>query len=179
MQILIVSIIVIALIIVLLYNSLIYKKNQVKNSFSCINVFLKKRYDLIPNLVAVVKGYVDYERSVLKQIVELRQMGINESVSEGEKIEITQSMTKNLHSLWGIIENYPDLKANKQFLKLQEAFNDIEEQIAAARRSYNASVNDYNNAVQMFPISIIASIFGMKMERLFEVDEAQKEAPRI
>lgn len=170
---------IITFFLILIYNSLILKRNQVKNSFSSIDVYLKKRYDLIPNLVSVVKGYMDYEKSVLKIITDLRQRGINSNVSEDETIDIDRDLTKNIRSLWGTVENYPDLKANQQFLKLQAALNDIEDQISAARRSYNASVNEYNNAVQMFPMNIIAGLFGMKPERYFELESTEeKQVPQ-
>lgn len=167
-----------SLIVIFLYNSLIYKKNQVRNSFSCMDVFLKKRYDLIPNLISVVKGYMDYERTVLKEITELRSKGMIENLTKDEKIDIDAGITNGIKSLWGVVENYPDLKANQQFLKLQAALNDVEEQISAARRSYNASVNDYNNAVQMFPASIVASLFGMKLERFFEAEQYARGVPK-
>jgi len=171
--------VIVAVVIIFSYNSLVYKQNQVKNSFSSIDVFLKKRYDLIPNLVSVVKAYMDYERSVLKEIVELRQKGMIDDISKSDKIDIDRNITRNIKDLWGVVENYPDLKANQQFLKLQAALNDIEDQISAARRAYNASVNEFNNATQMFPSNIAASIFGMKPERFFEAEQFTKEVPKI
>ncbi|MGE5474784.1 MAG: LemA family protein [Ignavibacteriales bacterium] len=168
----IIAIIVIFIIGILCYNSFIYKKNQVNNSFSSIDIFLKKRYDLIPNLVSVVKGYMDYEKTVLKDITELRVKGMADTISKNEKIDIDKAVTNDIKSLWGTVENYPDLKANQQFLKLQAALNDIEDQISAARRSYNASVNDYNNAIQMFPSNIMAGLLGLKQEKYFELEPA-------
>ncbi len=167
-----ISIIIVSLIIIMIimYNSFIYKENQVNNVFSTVDVLLQKRYDLIPNLVAVVKGYTAHEKEVFEKIAELRTMGVAENISTDEKINIDNQITKYLGSFFALSENYPELKASEVFLNLQCELSDIEDQIAAGRRAYNASVTDLNNAIQMFPTSVIASIFGFNLRTLFQID---------
>lgn len=152
--------VVVALIGVGLYNSLIGKKNQVTNAFSAIDVMLKKRFDLLPNLVETVKQYMTYESDLLSKIVELRSKAVNSNVSNEEKLEIDRQLSSSVKGLMVNVENYPDLKANQSFINLQRTWTESEEQIAAARRTYNSSVTDYNNAIMMFPGSIIAGMMN-------------------
>ncbi len=158
----IISVIVIALLIIGIgmYNSLIGKKNQVTNAFSAIDVMLKKRFDLIPNLVEVVKQYTQYEGDTLTKITELRGKAMGATLSEADRLALDQQMGAAVKGLMVSVENYPDLKANTNFLNLQSTWTESEEQIAAARRNYNATVTTYNNAVMMFPGSIFASMLG-------------------
>lgn len=151
-----------------LYNSLIQKKNQVTNVFATIDALLKKRYDLIPNLVAVVKNYMEYEKGVLTQITELRSKAVAGTLSDDEKVVLENKMSKLMGDIRVAVENYPDLKANQNFLQLQGSLNEIEEQLSAARRAYNAAVTDYNNAIEMFPTNFLASIMNYKVKTVFE-----------
>lgn len=159
---------IIAIIAIGMYNSLIGKKNQVANAFSAIDVMLKKRFDLIPNLVEVVKQYTQYEGDTLTKITALRGKALGTNVSEADKLALDQQMGIAVKSLMVSVENYPDLKANTNFLNLQSTWTESEEQIAAARRNYNATVTTYNNAVMMFPGSIFASILGYQTMPVLE-----------
>lgn len=163
---------IIAIVLVLIgigiYNSLIGKKNQVTNAFSAIDVMLKKRFDLIPNLVEVVKQYTQYEGDTLTKITELRGKAMGTNVSEADKLAIDQQMGTAVKGLMVSVENYPDLKANTNFLNLQSTWTESEEQIAAARRNYNATVTTYNNAVMMFPSSIFAGMLGYQTMSVLE-----------
>jgi len=143
-----------------IYNSLIGKKNQVTNAFSAIDVMLKKRFDLLPNLVETVKQYMQYESELLSKIVGLRTQAINANLSTTEKLELNQQLTSSVKGLMVNVENYPDLKANQNFLNLQSTWTESEEQIAAARRAYNAAVTDFNNAIMMFPGNLFAGMLG-------------------
>ena len=157
------------IIIAVIYNSLVVKKNQVNNVFATIDALLKKRYDLIPNLIATVKNYMQYEKGVLEEVTALRAKAISGNLSDDEKVDLENKVSKVLGGIMVAVENYPDLKANQNFLQLQAAMNEIEEQISAARRAYNAAVTDYNNAVEMFPTNIFASMMSFKERNLFEI----------
>ena len=166
----IIPIIVIVLVIIGIgmYNSLIGKKNQVANAFSAIDVMLKKRFDLIPNLVEVVKQYTQYESETLTEITALRAKAMGTNVNELDKLALDQQMGAAVKGLMVSVENYPDLKANANFLNLQSTWTESEEQIAAARRNYNATVTTYNNGVMMFPSSIFASMMGYQTMAVLE-----------
>lgn len=167
-----VIILLIVVSLIFMYNSLVYKENQVNNVFSTVDVLLQKRYDLIPNLVATVKGYEQHEKEVFEKISELRAVGTSQSTSPDEKINIDGQITKFLGSLFAISENYPELKASENFLELQKELSEIEDEISAGRRAYNASVTDLNNAIQMFPTNTIANMFGFKPRTLFQIESA-------
>ncbi|WEK19462.1 MAG: LemA family protein [Candidatus Pedobacter colombiensis] len=167
--------IVIALVGIGLYNSLIGKKNQVNNAFSAIDVMLKKRFDLLPNLIETVKQYMNYEEGLLGKIVELRSKAVTGNISNEEKLEIDRQLSTSMKGLMVNVENYPDLKANHSFINLQTTWTESEEQIAAARRTYNASVTDYNNAIMMFPGSIVAGIMNYQaIDVLTNTEEERK-----
>ncbi|NIA23629.1 MAG: LemA family protein [Proteobacteria bacterium] len=159
--------------IVLVYNSVVKLRIRAKNAWSDIDVQLKKRYDLINNLVETVKGYSNFEKSVLEEIAEKRSIAMNED-KISRKAGIEEGITGALKSLFAVAENYPDLKANKSFLYLQEQLVDIENTISMARRYYNAVVRDYNQLINVFPQNVVARIFGFKELDYFEV-ENQKE----
>ena len=162
-------------VIILIYNSLIGKKNQVKNVFGTIDVLLKKRYDLIPQLVRTVKGYMQHERSLLQEITEARARAVSGRLSDDEQVLLDNTVSKMLGTVMVAVENYPDLKADKHFMYLQRTMTEVEEQISAARRAYNAAVEAFNNAVEMFPTSIIASMMGYKTRNFFEISEDQRK----
>jgi LemA protein len=150
---------------IILYNTMVGKRNQVDNIFGSIDALLKKRYDLIPK----------YEQQVLKDVTEMRTKAMSGSLSPDDKVELDSKMSKAIGGIMVAVENYPDLKANQNFLQLQSAMNEIEEQVSAARRAYNASVTDYNNACQMFPTNIIAGMMGCKTKKVFEITEAERQ----
>jgi len=162
------------LIVVILYNSLVGKKNQVNNAFASIDVLLKKRYDLIPNLVACVKNYLQHEKSTLTEITALRAKAVSGNLNPNEKIDLDKKISKMVSGIMVAVENYPELKASQNFLQLQAALNEIEEQISASRRAYNSAVTDLNNAIEMFPTNILASMMNYKQRELFEIAETER-----
>jgi LemA protein len=163
------------IVIVLIYNNLVGARNQVENAFGSIDVMLKKRYDLIPNLLETVKAYMKHEKETLTGITELRTKALAGNISTDEKIQLENQISGMMKSIMVAVENYPDLKASEQFTMLQRSWNETEEQISAARRSYNASVTSYNNAVEKFPSSIFASMFGHKRKPVFVIVEAERQ----
>ena len=166
---------VLFLIVVVMINSLIYKKNMVNNSFASIDTLLKKRFDLIPNLVATVKGYMTHEADTLKKITEMRSKALSGQGTADEQIAMDTSMTGMLRGLMISVENYPNLKASDNFLQLQRTLNELEEQISAARRAFNAAVNDFNNTVQMVPTNMIASLMGYQEKKYFTILEEERK----
>jgi len=174
MWIIVAIIAVIVIIPIIIYNSLIGKKNRVLNVFSTIDVMLKKRYDLIPNLVATVKGYMQHERGVLEQITKMRAQAMSGRLSDDEKVQLDNAFSKMLGQVMVAVENYPDLKANENFLHLQRSLTELEEQISAARRAYNAAVEDYNNAVEMFPTNIVANMMRYGRRSFFEIRKEER-----
>ena len=175
MPIAIAILVVVLLVPVLIYNSLIGKKNQVLNVFGTIDALLKKRYDLIPNLIATVKGYMQHERTLLAEVTEMRAKAISDRVSDDEKVELDNKVTKILSRIMLAVENYPDLKAGENFMHLQRTLTELEEQISAARRAYNAAVTNYNNAVEMFPTNIMANLMSYRTKKVFEIPEEQRQ----
>lgn len=162
---------------VVLYNGLVRRKNDVENAFGSVDVMLKKRHDLIPNLVETVKTYMKHEKSLLNEITELRTRALNSDLSGDERVDLENKITKGISGIMVAVENYPDLKANQNFLQLQGAWNEAEEQISAARRSFNAAVTAYNNSVETFPSNIMASMMGYKRRQVFEIPEKERKSP--
>lgn len=161
--------------IVFMYNSLISKKNQVDNIYAGLDAVLKKRYDLIPNLVATVKEYMTHERITLEKMTELRTQVMQKGLSNEEKIALEKQLSSMLGSLMVAVENYPNLKANENFLHLQHTLNEIEEQLSAARRAYNQSVTDYNNALEMFPTNMMAGFMRLEKRVVFTLQESERQ----
>ncbi|AZV47029.1 LemA family protein [Nautilia sp. PV-1] len=159
---------------VLLYNSLISKKNQVENIYGSIDALLKKRRDLIPNLVESVKAYMKHEKEVLEKITELRSKAIN-ATDENERMNYENKISSMLGKILINVENYPELKANENVMHLQMTLAEIEEQISAARRAYNQAVTDYNNAIEMIPTNFIAKIMGYKRKSVFEISDEERK----
>ncbi len=170
---------VVILLFILIYNGLIGKKNQVENAFASIDTMLKKRYDLIPNLVSAVKTYMTHEKEVLTQITAYRSQAMSGNLSSEEKVELDNKITKTMGGIMVAVENYPDLKSNTNFIQLQRTLNEVEEQISASRRFYNTAVTEYNNAVEMFPSSIIAGMKGMTRKKVFEIPEVERENVKV
>lgn len=171
---LIVIVLVGAVIFLVLYNSLIGKRNQVDQAFASIDVMLKKRYDLIPNLIATVQTYMGHERALLTELTELRTRAMAGDITPEQRVATENQISGAIGRLMVSVENYPDLKSSQNFLQLQASLNETEEQISASRRAYNAAVTDYNNAVQMVPTNIIAGMIGMQPRTLFVAAEAER-----
>jgi LemA protein len=168
------------IIFIALYNTLVSLRNHIKESWADIDVQMKRRYDLIPNLVNTVKGYAAHEKAVFEKVVEARNKAFNNNGAYASQAQDENQMLETLKTLFAVVEKYPELKANENFLKLQHELVDTEDKIAAARRFFNGNVRDYNNKVQMFPSSIVASIFGFKYEDFFEVeDDAMRKAIQV
>ena len=175
----IIGIVVLLLIYVLVsYNGLVKLSNSVKEAFSTMDVYLKKRWDLIPNIVETVKGYAKYERETLESVVKLRNSAYDK-MSQDDKIAANGEISGVLSKLMALSENYPDLKANQNFLDLSSQLAKIEEDIANARKYYNAVVKNLNNKVQMFPSNIISKLFGYQEIKMFEIAEKEKENIKI
>ena len=174
----IVAILLIAVFYVIaVYNGLIVGKNRVKEALSDVNIQLKRRYDLIPNLVETVKGYATHESQTLEKVIQARNMAIAAQKGDlKEQAKAENILSGTLKSLFAVSENYPELKANQNFLKLQFELTDTEDKIKAARRFYNTNVLDLNNRIEMFPSNIIASMFAFKKQEFFELDEDEVQA---
>lgn len=161
------------------YNALVRLRNAAQNAWAQIDVQLKRRYDLIPNLVETAKGYMRHERETLEAVIKARQTAIDAS-SVKDQIDAENALTSTLRSLMMLTENYPDLKADKNMMAIQEELTSTENKIGFARQHYNDSVMRYNNQRQMFPSSVIAGMFNFAEEPYFELkDETQREAPKV
>lgn len=178
--------IVIAVIVVLLilyvigtYNKLVNGRNKVKDQWSQIDVQLKRRVDLIPNLVETVKGYAKHEKDTLDAVIKARNSFTSANTKEAE-MEADNQITGALTKLFALSESYPELKANENFISLQADLKDTEDKISYARQFYNDVVMTYNNSIEMFPSNIIAGMFGFKSEQFFQVNnEEERNAPKI
>ncbi len=164
---------------VFLYNNLISKKNKVEEAYSSIDVMLKKRTDLIPQLVNTVKGSIQHERETLTELTRLREKILEKDTKPVERFQLESQLGMMLGKLQVRAEAYPDLKANQNFLLLQASLNEVEEQLSAARRAYNAAVNSFNNAIEMFPSNIMGSMMGYSQRTLFTITEEEKSAQKI
>ena len=175
----VIVIVVICIIIVAIYNNLVSLRQRVQNAWSQIDVQLKRRFDLIPNLQETVKGYMAHESETFSKIAELRTAWAS-STTVAEKANISNQLTDALKTIMAVSENYPDLKANESFAQLQEELRNTENKIAYARQFYNDTVTMYNTKLEMFPSNIIANIFKFKPSELFEVeDEKEKQNVKI
>lgn len=166
---------VVVLIAILMYNSLIGKKNQVENIFAGVDTVLKKRFDLIPNLVASVSRYMEHEKSTLEKVTELRAAAMKPGISDEQKIALDAKLTSALGAINLAMEAYPDLKANENVMHLQRSLNEIEEQISAARRAYNQAVTDLNNAIEMFPTNLMAGWMNLSRRAVFEITVTERQ----
>lgn len=164
-----------SLFAILLYNGLIRKKNDVDNAFGGIDVQLKKRYDLIPNLVTTVEQYATHEKELLEKVTQMRTQAISGNLTPDQKVAIDNQISGTLRSIMVAVENYPNLKANESFLNLQHNLNEMESQISAARRAYNAAITDFNNGIETFPGNIMAGMMGLNRKQVFEIPEPQRE----
>jgi LemA protein len=177
---LIALIIVVAIValIATLYNSLVSSRNRVDEAWSDIEVQLKRRYDLIPNLVETVKGYAKQESSVLENVTKARNMAMNAHGMD-EKLKDENMLSGALKSLFAVSEAYPDLKSNQNFMQMQSDLTDTEDKIQAARRFYNGNVRDYNTKLQVFPTNLFASMFGFMARQFFDIDEKGPEGQAV
>jgi LemA protein len=174
-------VVVLLIIFIAVFNGLVRLRNQVKNSWAQIDVQLKRRYDLIPNLVETAKGYMKHERETLEAVTNARNIAQQaSSAGAGERAKAEGELSSALSRLLAVVENYPDLKANQNFLALQEELTSTENKISFSRQFYNDSVLRYNNQTQMFPSNIVASMTGFKASEFFEVTvAAEREAPKV
>jgi len=161
-----------------IYNKLVNARNKVNNQFSQIDVQLKRRNDLIPNLVETVKGYAKHEEGTFKAVVEARNKAVNAG-SVNEKINAEGELTGALNKLFALTEAYPELKANENFMSLQSDLKDTEDKITYARQFYNDSAMTFNNLAEMFPSNIVAKMFGFKNFDFFKANEEEKKAPKV
>jgi LemA protein len=164
---------VLALIIIFIFNSLVARKNDVANAFASIDAMLKKRFDLIPNLVATIKESTKFETSTLEKVIAMRsQMG---GMNANQMAQLDRDTSSALKGLMVQVEAYPDLKSSQNFVQLQNALQEVEDQLAAARRSYNAAVTIYNNALEMFPSNIVAGILHYSKHDLLSTPEEERK----
>lgn len=167
-----------AVIAVVIYNGLVRSKNQVDEAWSDIEVQLKRRYDLIPNLMETVKGYAAHESGVFEKVTAARTAAMG-ATTMTEKLKDENMLSGALKSLFAVAENYPELKANQNFLQMQNDLTDTEDKIQAARRFYNGNVRDYNTKIQQFPGNIFASMFGFGKREFFDIDEKGPEGQPV
>ena len=176
--------IIIAMVVIILialfvtYNSFVRLNNKVKEAFSTMDVYLKKRWDLIPNIVETVEGYAKHEKETLKEILDLRNSAYDK-MSDDEKIKTNETLSKDITKIMVLSEAYPDLKANENFKDLSNQLTKVEDDIANSRKYYNGTVRIYNNKVEMFPSNIIAKIFGYKSKNMFKASEAERENVKV
>jgi LemA protein len=177
-----VIILILVVIAIVFYNSLVSSKNQVEDTLAQIDVQLKRRHDLIPNLVETVKGYADFEKSTLENVIQARnsaaQVDVKQDIQKAADAE--NALTGTLSKLFALTENYPDLKANQSFLELQRELSDTENKVAASRQIYNQTVRDYNTKIDSVPTNFIAQMFSFKKAEYFEIENAEeREAPEV
>lgn len=161
------------------YNVLVRLRQHCRESWSGIDTELKRRYDLIPNLVATVQGYAKHEREVLERVIEARSRAAASHGSPAQQAQDENMLVQSLRGLFALAENYPDLKASENFLHLQRELANTEDRIQAARRFYNANVRDLNTRTEVFPSNVVAGMFGFKKEEFFEVEPAVRETPKV
>ncbi|MBU0504450.1 MAG: LemA family protein [bacterium] len=173
-------IILIGLFVMVVYNNLVRSRNETKNAWSQIDVQLKRRHDLIPNLVETVKGYMKHEADTLENVIKARQQAVNISDDVMQKAQAENMLSQTLKSLFAVTENYPDLKANQNFLELQEEITSTENKISFARQFYNDAVLNFNNRIQVFPNNVIAGTFNFNEASFFEIEApAERQAPSV
>ena len=175
---LIVVLVLLVFYVISTYNGLVVARNKVKDQFSQIDVQLKRRFDLIPNLVETVKGYAKHESETLEKVIAARNNYAN-AKTDAEKLEASKEMSRGVMNIMALAESYPDLKANTNFVDLQNQLKEVEDKISYARQFYNDSVLMYNNKIEMFPSNLVAAIFGFKKEAFFEADEKERENVKV
>jgi LemA protein len=166
-------------VLVVMYNTLVSRRNQVDNVFGTMDAMLKKRWDLVPNIVSTVQGYAKHEKTLFENVTQARSRAVSGQMKSDEMVQYDNSVSQLMGVFRATVENYPQLKAGENFLHLQRTLNELEEQISAARRAFNAAVTDYNNAVQMFPTNIVASMFGFQTKTLLEFSRQERQNPDV
>ncbi len=175
----IITIVVITLIaLFVIYNNFVKLNNRVKEAFATMDVYLKKRWDLIPNIVEIVKGYATHEKNTLTEVIKMRN-SVYDTMTDDEKIKINEKLSNSMIKVMALSESYPDLKANENFKNLSKQLSKIEDDIANSRKYYNATVRDFNNKVEMFPSNIIAKIFCYKSKNMFKANEEEKQNVKV
>ncbi len=164
---------------IFIYNTMVGRKNQVQFAFGSLDTQLKKRFDLIPNLVATVERYMQHEQQLLYELTSLRSAATRSDVSTDDLVKMDNKLTSALRSVFALAENYPQLRAGENFLHLQRSLNEVEEQIAAARRAYNAAVTEFNNGCEMFPLNVVAKMMGYTTKAVFEIKDSERENPDV
>lgn len=179
MQLFLVFLLVIVAWIVIIFNQFVSLRNRVKNAYSNIDVMLKKRFDLIPQLVETVKGYMKHEQDVLSKITQIRSQLSSDKLTEKEHVSMNNELTDTIGKVFVAVERYPDLKASTQFLHLQKALTEIEEQLSASRRSYNMYVTHFNTLLEKFPSNLIGKYGGFEKKILFKATMEEKNVPQF
>jgi len=174
----IIAVLAIAVWLILIFNGLIRLRNRTQEAFSDIDVQLKRRHDLIPNLVETVKGYATHERELFEKVTQARAAAIN-AKGAGEKGQAENALSQTLKSIFAVAENYPDLKASQNFLKLQDELSDTENKIQAARRFYNGNVRDFNIKIEVFPNNLVANMLGFKKFEFFQAEEKERQNVQV
>ena len=169
---------VVVILIIAMYNGLVRTRNRVHEAYSDIEVQLKRRHDLIPNVIATVKGYAKHEEGVFTKVTEARTNAIN-TEKPHQKAQAENMLTGALKSLFAVAESYPDLKANTNFIELQKELAETENKVQASRRFYNDTVKDLKNALETFPTNVIGSLFKFKKEEFFDMDDSEKAVPKV
>ena len=176
MNLFLIIIVLLVLYVIAAYNSLVKLRTRAEEGWSDIEVQMKRRYDLIPNLVETAKGYMKHERETLEAVIKARNLAMNNQGTPEEQAKDENMLTGSLKTIFALSENYPDLKANQNFIELQRELTDTEDKIQAARRFYNSVVRDLNIGIEQFPKNMIAKKFNFTKKQFFEIDEAEKEA---
>ena len=180
MYVIIAAIVVLVIVVAVMYNRFIRSRNLLNEAWSGIDVQLKRRHDLIPNVVETVKGYARHERKTFEEITRLRSKMTDPDMTVKETEKLESSFTQALKSIFALAEAYPDLKANQNFIELQKTLADVEEQLQLARRYYNGTARDYNIMVESFPNNILASLFHFDKAEYFEIELAtERETPEV
>ncbi len=169
---------VLVLYVIFAYNGLVARRNQVREAWATIDTQLKRRYDLIPNLLETVKGAAKHEKETLNAVISARNAAMS-ATGAADKSVAENALSGALKNIFALAESYPNLKANENFLELQHELADTETKIQATRQFYNTCVMGLNTAVEQFPTNVIANMFGVKQEKLFEIDESERKAPKV
>lgn len=164
--------------LILTYNRGVGLRNYVREAFATMDVYLKKRWDLVPNLIEIVKNYAKHEKTLLEDVTKLRTKSYNE-LSDAQKLETNVKLGQQLSRIVAVAENYPDLKANQSYMLLMQQVSAVEEDIAAARKYYNGTVRELNTFLDIFPTNLIGKMFGMSKAKMFEIENAQRENIKI
>ena len=164
--------------LVMCRNSFVKLNNKVREAFATMDVYLKKRWDLIPNIIETVKGYTKHESEVLQEVINLRNNAYDNMSSE-EKIDTNQKISSGINKIMALAESYPDLKASQNFIDLSQNLASVEDEIASSRKYYNAVIKEYNTKVELFPSNIVAKLFGYSPKTMFEAQEAERENVKV